>query len=92
MNTHQPVRSWSFAASENPVSGLLAMDDQTRMNHSRVSRSRNLILSHIASGLRVSRSSSRGRPLGGGGGGGGGAPGGPAAIMSGGWDLSITSS
>ena len=92
MNTHQPVRTSIRIASENPTSGLLAIVDQTSTNQTRVSRSRNLILSHRESGLRVSRSSSLGRPLGGGGGGGGGTPGGPADMTSGGWALSITSS
>ena len=92
MNTHQPVRTWIRTASENPTSGLLAMTDHTSRSQTRPSRSRNLILSHTDIGLRVSRSSSLARPLGGGGGGGGGTPGGPAAIMSGGWALSITSS
>ena len=91
-NTHQPVRTWMRIASENPISGLLAMADQTRMNQTRPSRSRNLILSQMDMGLRVSRSASLGRPLGGGGGGGGGTPGGPEAMMSGGWAMSITSS
>ena len=92
MNTHQPVRTWIRIASENPISGLLAMADQTSMNQTRTSRSRNLILSQIDIGLRVSRSSSLGRPLGGGGGGGGGTPGGPEVMMSGGWAMSITCS
>ena len=92
MNTHQPVRTSIRIASENPISGLLAIVDQTSTNQSRTSRSRNLILSHTDSGLRVSRSPSLGRPLGGGGGGGGGTPGGPEVMMSGGWALSITGS
>ena len=58
MKTHQPVRTSIRIASENPTSGLLAIRDQTSMNQTRVSRSRNLILSQSESGLRVSRSSS----------------------------------
>src|ERR1043165_2841405 len=71
-NTHQPVRTSIRTASENPTSGSLAMTDHTRRNQISPSRSRNLIRSHTDSGLRVSRSSSLVRPLGGGGGGGGG--------------------
>ena len=52
-------------ASLNPISGLDAIADQTRMNQIRISSSRNLIRSHRGSGLRVGRSSSRGRPPGG---------------------------
>ena len=65
------------------------MADQTSTNQSRTSRSRNLILSQNVSGLRVSRSSSLGRPLGGG----GGSPGGPWEMTSPeAWALSITGS
>ena len=92
MNTHQPVRTSIRSASENPISGSLAMANHASRNQTRMNRDRNLTRSHTDSGLRVSRSSSLGRPLGGGGGGGGGTPGGPAKMTSGGWALSITSS
>ena len=53
------------SASWNPTSGSPAIVDQTRMSHTRPSRTRNLIRSQMPSGLRVRRSSSFGRPPGG---------------------------
>jgi len=54
-----------LAASANPRSGLCAMADQARTNQARTSRSRNFTRSQNESGLRVRRSSSRGRSPGG---------------------------
>ena len=65
MKTHEADLASIRAASANPMSGLFAIADQARTNQTRTSRSRNFTRSQNESGLRVRRSSSRGRSPGG---------------------------